>query len=182
MKPNEKKRIRVDHQFLSEALEDQFTGIENHRFLDTKTGEVLYFSSETMCAAEEANDGGDVERSQWEANDIEAAKAVLNEPDKNRYISIDPISSREAFTHMTEFVETVKDKKFQNILIKSLNGSRPFRRFKDALEYDGEERERWFRFKEKKMNEVMTTWLKELELNQVELFIDPTSLPERTES
>jgi len=177
LSPGEKKRIRVDHHFLSEAMEDQLNGIENERVLDTKTGEVLHFSSEELQAAEEEK-ASDEDYPEWQQDMIERARAFLNEPDKSRYISIEPISPRAAHDHMREFSDSVEDRKFQSILYKSLSGDRPFRRFKDALEYDGDERERWFKFKDKKMCGVMEGWLEGLDLEGVEFYIEPVC-PER---
>lgn len=49
---------------------------------------------------------------------------------------------------MMDFAEQVPDKKIQENLIRALNRSKPFRNFKDEIDYSGDYRQQWFRFKE----------------------------------
>jgi hypothetical protein len=49
---------------------------------------------------------------------------------------------------MTDFIDTVADKKVQDLLIIALNKKKPFWNFKYVIDNSGEYRQKWFDFKE----------------------------------
>ena len=91
-------------------------------YLDTETGAILL---------------------DCDAGDEELPEDLRDNP---RYRWIDPIESRDGFTLMEDFIETVADSKVRERLDDALGKSKPFRRFKDTLEDYPAVREAWFRF------------------------------------
>ena len=118
-----KLKITPDDFFIT--FEDQ-SGTQTG-FLDRETGEVLLIMWEIMH-----------EEMEEEADRIEE--------DRERYIRITPISPREGFRIMEEFVETLPDGEERRILDTVLRGAKPFRNFKEALFDMGDLREQWFEF------------------------------------
>ncbi len=73
----------------------------------------------------------------------------LEEIEENRddYFEFTAMDSREAFSVMADFAETVEDQKIQDKLMDALNGPKPFRNFKWQIDNSGEYRKKWFDYK-----------------------------------
>jgi hypothetical protein len=69
--------------------------------------------------------------------------------------------SRAAYRDMEDFAETVEDERLQERLWRALSGSRPFRRFKDAVAAEGAVEKRWFRFRDERQTARAVAWLAE---------------------
>ena len=54
---------------------------------------------------------------------------------------------------MEDFIATVEDEHLAELLEVAIDGKGAFRRFKDVLAHYPEERERWFRFKDTRMEQ-----------------------------
>jgi len=63
---------------------------------------------------------------------------------------------------MEDFIATVEDEHLAELLEVAINGRGAFRRFKDVLLRYPEERERWFRFKDERMQERACEWLENI--------------------
>lgn len=74
----------------------------------------------------------------------------------DKLIEFEAMDSRESFQIMEDFAEQISDQRFQDLTFKALNRPRPFRNFKDLVEYS-EYREEWFAFKQTRMND----WVQE---------------------
>ncbi len=77
----------------------------------------------------------------WEAE----FQAVEQSPDD--YIQIEKPSSRESFEFMESFVDKVGDSRIQNKLIEALNKRKPFRNFRNVVDYYEPVRQAWFKHK-----------------------------------
>ena len=75
---------------------------------------------------------------------------VFDEIDTNfdKFIEFDKLPTREYFQLMTDFIDTVDNKKTQDRLTNALNKSKPFQNFKHEIDNSGEYRQKWFDFKE----------------------------------
>ena len=82
--------------------------------------------------------------------------------ESDRFWYINPMTSDEAYNFMVEFIETVTDDDLKRQLSIAVNGRGAFRMFKDTLLEYPEERERWFAFRDEKMNNYADEWLKDL--------------------
>ncbi len=71
------------------------------------------------------------------------------ENDWANYIEIEGLDSNDSYKIMLEFAEELDDSNpLKNKLLMALEMNKPFRRFKDLLDYEDEYRQKWFRFKE----------------------------------
>ncbi len=134
--------MQVDADDLITALQDH--SYELVFFFDRQDGRVKLYSDGMM-------DGEAVE----EDFDIDE---FLDDP---RYEPIEGIDSRNAYRVMEEFVESLESAADREVLFRALEGSKPFRRFKDALLDVGPVRERWFKFEEETYIDFAKDWLKD---------------------
>jgi hypothetical protein len=112
-----------------------------HNYVDRETGEILFVSEDNLEECEET-----VER-------------IETEPE--RYVEVPMDDSHAAYRDMEDFAETVEDERLQRWLWRSLSGSRPFRRFKDAVAADDAVEERGFRFRDERQMARAVAWLAE---------------------
>jgi len=139
----EKKALKINLDELYEAMED--SSYENEYFLDLETGEVL-FISEYM-----------------DDEDSEKLKERIEE-DFERYERIPKAESHEGYQDMVDFIASVDNERLTELLEVDINGKGAFRRFKDVLLNYPEERERWFKVKDERMEERALEWLDDIEV------------------
>lgn len=116
---------------------------EQESFLDLENGDLLSIAEgEPDAAARRAK--------------------VANNPD--RYLRIDPASSREQYRWMERFVGAVQDQPLRERLLVAIDGKGAFRRFKDVLLAFPAERERWFAYRSELLHLHIQTWLDHLNI------------------
>ncbi|AUD03797.1 UPF0158 family protein [Spirosoma pollinicola] len=78
--------------------------------------------------------------------------------DANRddYVEIEPMESRDSFRVMADFAETLTNKTVQDALFRALNKRGPFREFKYVIDNSGEYRQQWFNFKNQRYIDWVT--------------------------
>jgi hypothetical protein len=81
------------------------------------------------------------------------------EIDEGNYAYVDRIESYESYRHMEDFTAGLPDGEAREKLEQALIRSKPFRHFKDALEYFPKELEAWYTFKDEAMRRVIVRWL-----------------------
>jgi len=138
-----KRLLRIDLDELCEAMEN--SSYENDYYLDLETGEILFLS--------EYMDDEEAEKFRERIDDV---------PD--RYEPIPKAESREGYEDMRDFIASVDDEHLAELLGVAINGKGAFRRFKDVLFGYPEERERWFQFKDDRMQERALEWLDDIEV------------------
>ena len=84
-----------------------------------------------------------------------------------RYVRIPQADSREGYHDMEYFIGTVRDDHLREKLEVAIQGQGAFRRFKDVLASDREERERWFAFKAERGRQHVLEWLQSQEIEPV---------------
>lgn len=131
----EMSKVAIDWVELEGALENNSP--ELHSFLNRVTGDVIRIF--------EGGENSDLRLKQTEAS-----------PD---YLYIDPISSREQYRWMEEFIESVEEPTLKDKLNIAIDGKGAFRRFKDVLMAYPNERERWFAKRSGKLRTHMVEWL-----------------------
>jgi len=136
-----RKSLNIDLDELCSAMED--SSYEHEYYLDLKTGEILFLS---------------------EYMDDEETRKLRDqiEEDFDRYERIPKAESHEGYEDMEDFIATVKDERLVELLEVAINGRGAFRRFKDVLLRYPEERERWFQFKDERMQERAHEWLDDI--------------------
>jgi hypothetical protein len=127
------RQLRVDLEQLAMALED--ASAEINWCLDSATGEVILLSTDTELDAEiEADESG-------------------------RYVPIPHADSRVGYEEMQDFIETVPNVHFRELLEVSTQGRGAFRRFKDTVGRDPAELQRWFAFRNQRLEQRAREWL-----------------------
>ena len=69
---------------------------------------------------------------------------------------------------MQDFIATVEDERLAKLLEVAINGKGAFRRFKDVLLNYPEESERWFKFKDDRIEERAREWLDDIDVSLIE--------------
>ncbi len=77
--------------------------------------------------------------------------SIYEEP--HRYERTPRVESHRGYEDTEDFIATVEDRQFAELLEVAINGRGAFQRFKDVLARHPEERERWFGFKDERMEE-----------------------------
>lgn len=111
---------------------------------------------------------GDVVRVFESGDDSELKLKEAEESDE--YLYIDPISSREQYRWMEEFIEIIEEPTLKDKLNIAIDGKGAFRRFKDVLVGYPKERELWFSKRSVKLRNHMMEWLESKN-------IEPTNVP-----
>ena len=132
------RRVRVDRDDIMWAMNSSLDEVE--WFLDLRTGEVIPYEE----APGDEPDGG-----------------VDPTSDASRYQPIEPLPSREAWRIRADFVATVEDPELRRALEDALDGRGAFRRFKDVIDRQEDERQRWFRFEEERLLEEARSQLEQ---------------------
>ena len=142
-----KKTLKIVLDELYDAMENNSYEVEY--YLDLETGKIL-FVSECM-------------------DDVETVKMKNQiEEELGRYELIPKVESFGGYRDMQAFIATVENEHLAELLEVAINGKGAFRRFKDVLLNYPEERERWFKFKDDRMEERALEWLDDIDVTLVE--------------
>ena len=93
-----------------------------------------------------------------------AARRARVAGNPERYLRVDPASSREQYRWMERFVTSVADPALHERLLISIDGKGAFRRFKDVLLAFPAERERWFAYRSELLHFHIQTWLDHMKI------------------
>ncbi|MBO1269274.1 UPF0158 family protein [Arthrobacter cavernae] len=126
----------VDLEELAMALEYQ-GDYDSFSWLDPKTGEIGFWSSDAAYGDDEA--GAD--------------------PDERGAIRIEPMESWEGYRDMESFIADVQDERARDPLLRAIAGKGAFRRFKDTLFEFPDLRQQWFDFHNSAMRRRAIEWL-----------------------
>jgi hypothetical protein len=98
--------------------------------------------------------------------DTEVWDTDIKEIKGNRrdYIEIRAMDSDDSFRLMTDFAETVDNEVVKERLEQALTGVKPFKNFKFQVDNSGPFREKWFRFKGKRLVDWVEDQLKDKNL------------------
>lgn len=78
------------------------------------------------------------------------------------YQEIYAMEAKDSFRVMNDFTEQITDTTLQNKLANALNRNKPFREFKFVIDNEGEHRQSWFDFKNKRYIEWTEEQLKNI--------------------
>ncbi len=160
------KKLKVDLEMIANAMED-VARMDMDYYLDKETGEVIGTSEETFRYAQEEDEDKIREGlPDWQKEDINLAQDILfNNPD--RYICISERPSYEGYNLMVEFAEKVEDELLREKLYIALDGKGDFRRFKNVIADYPDYREKWFKFRDERLNEEIIKWLNSIGIEPV---------------
>ena len=148
------KKLKVDLEEIGDHMQDQ-DRYDIDFYLDKETGEVIIIDVNILRGLEDGETMEDLP--DWQREQVKIAEEILSNSDN--YIRIPEKPSYEGYDLMVEFAEGVKDESLREKLAIALDGKGAFRRFKNVLLSYPKYRERWFEFKQQRMNEEVTEWL-----------------------
>ena len=93
-----------------------------------------------------------------------AARRARVAGNPNRFLRVDPASSREQYRWMERFVSSVSEPALRERLLIAIDGKGAFRRFKDVLLAFPAERERWFSYRSELLHFHIQTWLDHMKI------------------
>ena len=136
-----KKALSIDIEELCAAMED--SSYEHEYYLNLDSGEVLFLP---------------------EYMDDEASGELKEqiEEEFDRYERIPSAESHEGYRDMVDFIVGLENEHLSELLGVAINGKEAFRRFKDVLLDYPEEEDRWFRFKDDRMEARALEWLDDI--------------------
>jgi hypothetical protein len=88
-----------------------------------------------------------------------AARRAKVAANPERFLRVDPASSREQYRWMERFVSSVAEGPLRERLLIAIDGKGAFRRFKDVLLAFPAERERWFAYRADVLHFHIQTWV-----------------------
>lgn len=146
------RELPVDLGELAMAMEDH--GDYHAWHLDTRTGDVVPLPGplgEPEALPEEMRE--------------EYERILDEEPDRLR--PVPRIFSDRGYRWMVRFAESVENEELRRLLRVALDGKGAFGRFKRVLADHPEERDRWFRFHDDRVEAEARAWLESLEIEPV---------------
>lgn len=132
--------IDINWEELCEAMGDYTQS--RYYFLNKVTGEIIILS-EYM-----SEDGKRELRRKVDSKQI------------SDYVVIPTITSREGYKLIEDFIATVHDEGLKTHLHEAISKEAPFKRFKEIVFKHPEERRHWLDFKQEKLKQKATEWLK----------------------
>lgn len=143
---------KIDREALLAALETEMPDVEH--YLDLRTGEILIVVGPIFTADER------VALDEIARDNRRLAKRIRAEPDC--YELLPSVASEAGFRWMQEFAASISDDDVRGELQKILRDCTDdcFQAFRQALPtLPEQERERWFAFRNEKMEEFIDAWL-----------------------
>src|SRR5262249_53516360 len=127
------------------AFEDHDAGLGFHSYwFDTQTGAVILLSEDL--------------------EEQDELRQQIEEDAENRFVPIESLPSHEGFRIMEDFVQTLRPSRIREKLEWSLDGPKPFRRFKDAVRENRAVLEKWYRFHDEALAHYAAERLAELDI------------------
>ncbi len=133
------KKLKVDQKDLFFAFENRMP--ETTHYLNLETGEIMPV---------------------FVFNRTRVLEEIKREP--NRYIKIKPLTTKNSFQIMKDYIETVPKPKIRQELKAALTKKGAFRNFRTCIEKYPEEKEHWLEFKRNAVLNYIRTWLKEFDV------------------
>ncbi len=161
----DKKKLKADLETIANAMEDT-DRMDMDYYLDKETGEVIVLLEEIFRYAEEDQDQVREDLPDWQKEQVKLAQDILfKNPD--RYICIPERPSYEGYNLMVEFAEKVEDELLREKLSIALDGKGAFRRFKNVIADYPDYREKWFKFRDERINKKVVEWLNSIGIEPV---------------
>ena len=151
------KMLKVDVEEIAMIMDNQ-DRLGSSYYLDTETGEIVVIPEELMSALDEGESCEGLPA--WELELLPQAKEIFE--GSERYEEIPIRDSHEAFQHMVDFTQRVKDTRLKGKLESALGGRGSFHRFRDALKEYPELEKEWFKFNAARDKEAVKEWLESI--------------------
>jgi len=139
---------------LTDALE--FESVDRRTYFDRHTGRIVSVADGILSAVEEGEDEALTSRPDWQKEEVETARAIVNHSG-DRFI--DPPGKFEfnEYRHMERFIGTVENAEAAEQLWRAIKGKGAFRYFKDTASRLGL-LDQWYRCRDEAMKEFVIGW------------------------
>ncbi|MFC1539910.1 UPF0158 family protein [Gemmatimonadota bacterium] len=153
------KRKTVEITEIAEAM--GIDRVTNEWYLDRDTGEVVIVPEEIFFELETDTFDPD-EMTDWDRENQALARAMDDDPD--RYLWIPRTEASETYELMLHFADSREDENLRRLLEVALDGKGAFGRFRHVLAEYPEERDEWFRIKDRATEKMARDWLSSLDI------------------
>jgi len=159
------KKLKVDLEMIANAMED-VARTDMEYYLDEETGEIIYIPEEVSRYVEEEDENLRKELPDWQKEGVKLAQEILFKK-PHRYIYIPEGPPCNGYDLMVEFAEKVEDELLREKLSIALDGKGAFRRFKNVIADYSDYREKWFKFRDERINKKVIEWLNSIGIEPV---------------
>lgn len=147
----------------------EFESEEHQTWFDRQTGQIVMAANEVMTALEEGDDERLAELPDWQKEEIETGRQVMEDTGE-RFIDAPDKFDFHEYRHMERFVRSIPDESDAEQLWRAIKGKGAFRSFKDTLRRLGIEN-LWYRYRDEAMKDFAIAWA---ESNKIP-YIDDTA-------
>ena len=170
------RKLNIEMSDLEMAFDN--SGEMTNYYMDIETGDVLSITDEDNRLLEQLSENYydeetrtmDWEKAFQEETIPEWQRDMLLKADQieanfgRRYIALPSAEPGEGYRDMEAFISTVRNPHLQERLDRAISGRGAFRYFKDVLLEYPKERERWFQFKQDRLQQRILDWLEAEEI------------------
>ena len=135
-----------------EGMEFDFDDI--HYYYHVAGDAIVMLSDEDMSYAEDERDSDDAP--EWQRGNIILAYELCENP-CGAFISLPCKYDVDEYGMMENFISTLKEEELREILWTAINGRGAFRRFKDAVHYNGIQDE-WYTYRNEQYKKIAAEW------------------------
>ncbi len=180
------RRVRAKLSDLAEEL--GLESSEANGYLNLETGEVILITEEIQNELDAIHDtlpqelwsASESERraafleaveaahgDNWMAEALEVADRVDQGLDET-FVALPEADTQADYQDMAAFVDSVSIPRFQDRLDRAIRGRGAFRRFRDELRDEPAEEQRWYAFKNERLQERIRRWLVDENIELIE--------------
>ncbi|MGE7766374.1 UPF0158 family protein [Peribacillus sp. NPDC096540] len=153
--------VQVKLKDIIEEMEIQFE--ESQSFLNIKTGEIFFVTSNDLRAAEDDEPFNHLP--DWQQENLRIANDIVE--NFENYIELPTKYDLNEYEMMEEFCLTVSDLRKQNSLLFEIKGKGAFRKFKDKI-IDFEIEDQWYSYRDERFKQIAKEWCQDNNVNYIE--------------
>ncbi len=142
------RKLNIDIDYLINVM--QMHDRLNEYYIDLETGKIV--------CDEELPDDYNLSEDDLLSEDVSI------DYESDRYLWIPVFESSKAYRFMEDFIYELENEEARKKLVYAIQGKKPFRRFKDALQAFPDIEKQWYGFEEKRMKEYIVEWLHEYDI------------------
>ncbi|KQU19447.1 hypothetical protein ASG65_23910 [Bacillus sp. Leaf13] len=153
--------VQVKLKDIIEEMEIQFD--DSQSFLNIKTGEIFFVTSNDLRAAEDDEPFNHLP--DWQQENLRIANDVVE--NFENYIELPTKYDVNEYEMMEDFCLTVSDLRKQNSLLLEIKGKGAFRKFKDKI-IDFEIEDQWYSYRDERFKQIAKKWCQDNNVNYIE--------------
>lgn len=136
---------------------------ESRSFLNIKTGELVFVTSDELRAAEDEEPYDHLP--DWQQDNLKVANDVVE--NFENYKELPTKYEVNEYEIMEDFCLIVTDQRKQDALLRVITGKGAFRRFKDKI-IDFEIEDQWYSYRNERFKQIAIEWCRDNNIDFVE--------------